>query len=392
MSNWKEYSLSEIGNIITGYTPPILNKTKWDGNVAFYSPADFGQHLYCNKTERTISETALQRNRTIPVNSIMVTCIGSTIGKMSLAGNYGITNQQINTIVCDVKFHYLFIYYSLLYNIKQIDALYGVTAIPIVNKQQFSTIRLPIPAFSIQQKIAKILSIIDGQIEKTEAIIAKYQAVKQGMLQDLFTRGIDVTTGELRPKYEDAPELYKDSPLGMIPKDWDVESLDQVCKMRSGEGITAETISEVGEYPVYGGNGLRGFTDKYTHDGYYILIGRQGALCGNITKASGKFYASEHAVVVTLHENMDTDWLSEKLEMMTLNKYSEASAQPGLSVSKILRLKIVKPKYQEQKSISSKINQANEKLRIEGKYLIKTRFIKQGLMSDLLSGKVEVTA
>ena len=206
----------------------------------------------------------------------------------------------------------------------------------------------------------------------------------------MFTRGIDISTGELRPRYEDAPKLYKDSPLGMIPKEWEAASLGQICQMKSGDGITSESISEVGEYPVYGGNGLRGYSSQYTHDGYYVLIGRQGALCGNITKASGKFYASEHAVVVTLFEQIDTDWLAEKLEMMTLNRYSEASAQPGLSVAKILRLQITKPPHDEQKSISAKVVQVNNKLRTEQKNLDKIKFIKQGLMSDLLSGKVEV--
>lgn len=253
-------------------------------------------------------------------------------------------------------------------------------------------VKLELPNYPIQQKIAKILSTIDGQIEKTEAIIDKYQAVKQGMLQDLFTRGIDVTTGELRPKYEDAPQLYKDSQLGMMPKDWEVVCLGQICEMKSGDGITSESISEVGEYPVYGGNGLRGYTSQCTHEGYYVLIGRQGALCGNITKARGKFFASEHAVVVTLFEQMNTDWLAEKLETMTLNKYSEASAQPGLSVSKILKLQITKPPHEEQKDISTKVMQVICKLQIEEKNLNKLKFIKQGLMSDLLSGKVEVKA
>ena len=307
-------------------------------------------------------------------------------------GKDGLLNQRILKLLPKLKSNVelSYIYYRLQPLLLEINDKTAATTVKHLSTNDIKWLPLTVPPRPAQQKIAKILSTIEGQIEKTEAIIAKYQAVKQGMLQDLFTRGIDISTGELRPRYEDAPKLYKDSPLGMIPKEWEAASLGQICQMKSGDGITSESISEVGEYPVYGGNGLRGYSSQYTHDGYYVLIGRQGALCGNITKASGKFYASEHAVVVTLFEQIDTDWLAEKLEMMTLNRYSEASAQPGLSVAKILRLQITKPPHDEQKSISAKVVQVNNKLRTEQKNLDKIKFIKQGLMSDLLSGKVEV--
>ncbi len=70
--------------------------------------------------------------------------------------------------------------------------------------------------------------------------------------------------------------------LGDVPEHWEVRRLKTVCEMKSGEGITTERIEESGEFPVYGGNGLRGYTSSYTHDGQFALIGRQGALCGNV--------------------------------------------------------------------------------------------------------------
>ena len=92
---------------------------------------------------------------------------------------------------------------------------------------------------------------------------------------------------------------YKKTEVGIIPDDWQVVTLAKVCKMKSGESITSAGIDQFSEYPCYGGNGLRGFTSQFTHDGEYALIGRQGALCGNVLGVSGKFFASEHAVVVT---------------------------------------------------------------------------------------------
>lgn len=202
--------------------------------MPFYSPSDFGDKIYCSSTERTVAPKSVVFNRTVFPNTIMVTCIGSTIGKMAIVKHTGITNQQINALICDEEFNSVFTFYNLKYNIHKLYALHGATAIPIVNKSQFSRISLPFPPLPIQRKIARILSTIDGQIEKTEAIIAKYQAVKQGMLQDLFTRGIDVSTGQLRPRYEDAPDLYQESPLGMIPREWEVVKLGELATISSG--------------------------------------------------------------------------------------------------------------------------------------------------------------
>jgi type I restriction enzyme S subunit len=242
---------------------------------------------------------------------------------------------------------------------------------------------------NVQKKIAEILTTCDTVIEQTRAAIEKYKAIKQGMLHDLFTRGLDAN-GQLRPTPQQAPERYKYSELGLIPKEWEVKRLEDISTMKSGDGITSENISAAGDYPVFGGNGLRGYTSKYTHDGDYVLIGRQGALCGNITRVSNKFFASEHAVVVTHNQDVDVDWLAQKLESMNLNQYSEASAQPGLAVTKILRLFIVKPQYTEQKEIGKRLIPIDTKLQSEEALLAKYQSIKKGLMKDLLSGEREV--
>lgn len=262
---------------------------------------------------------------------------------------------------------------------------YGLTIGDIENVQ----ISIP-SSLSEQRKIARILSTVDAVIEKSEAAIAKYKAIKSGMMRDLFTRGIDLKTGKLRPRYEDAPELYKQSELGWVPKEWEVMKIGELASMKSGEGITSNSIFDYAQYPVYGGNGLRGFTTAYTHDGHYVLIGRQGALCGNVNRVMGKFYASEHAVVVSVFYQISVDWLSQLLAVMNLNQYSEASAQPGLAVSKILSLIVKKPQFNEQKEIAKHLLSIDSKAQIENKILCKYQQLKFALMSDLLTGKVRV--
>ncbi|WP_278797515.1 restriction endonuclease subunit S [Leyella stercorea] len=119
----------------------------------------------------------------------------------------------------------------------------------------------------------------------------------------------------------------------MIPDHWEEKRIKDIAFLQSGNSITAMDFVEDGKFPVYGGNGLRGYTNTYTNEGDYVLIGRQGALCGNINYAHGKFYASEHAVVVYPKKEEITLWLGETLRTANLNRLSMTAAQPGLAVS-----------------------------------------------------------
>jgi type I restriction enzyme, S subunit len=150
-------------------------------------------------------------------------------------------------------------------------------------------------------------------------------------------------------------EKYKDTGvewLGDIPEHWATMKIQHVGRLKSGENIVSQQIEKEGLYPVFGGNGLRGYFDLYTHDGHYILIGRQGALCGNINYGNGRFWASGHAVVVLPSVKYHVCWLGGLLETMNLNQYSTSAAQPGLSVEQIGRLKIPFPPLNEQESIA----------------------------------------
>ena len=151
--------------------------------------------------------------------------------------------------------------------------------------------------------------------------------------------------------------------LGNKPVHWQVLRVKNLCRMRSGDGITSESITPVGAYPVYGGNGQRGYTSEYTHDGTFVLIGRQGALCGNVHLARGRFWASEHAVVTTVRSGYLPEWLGAILAVMDLNQYSIAAAQPGLSVERVLDLRLPVPPVSEQAAIVRFLDHADQRIR-----------------------------
>ena len=135
---------------------------------------------------------------------------------------------------------------------------------------------------------------------------------------------------------------------------WEQRKLGEVAsEFQSGEFISATEITENGDYPVYGGNGLRGYANRYNHEGFYALIGRQGALCGNVNCADGKAYFTEHAVAVQANQCNDTGFLVYLLSRMNLGQYSGQSAQPGLAVSTLKEVETLLPNKHEQYRIGS---------------------------------------
>jgi type I restriction enzyme, S subunit len=118
----------------------------------------------------------------------------------------------------------------------------------------------------------------------------------------------------------------------VLPNQWTFKKLKYVARLAAGDAITSDEIREAGDYPVFGGNGLRGYADRFNREGDFVLIGRQGALCGNINYASGQFWASEHAIVADVQGNAEVHWLGELLKFMNLNQYSQSAAQAGTSL------------------------------------------------------------
>lgn len=146
--------------------------------------------------------------------------------------------------------------------------------------------------------------------------------------------------------------------IGEIPEGWEVVPVKRLCTMQAGKNLTSEQIAPEGTYPVYGGNGIRGFFSDYNCDGKFLTVGRQGALCGNVHKINGKVWATEHAVITTPSSYTILDFLYYLLIGMDLNQYvSSTAAQPGLAVGTLLNLKTCYPRSTlEQTQISNYLN------------------------------------
>ena len=180
-----------------------------------------------------------------------------------------------------------------------------------------------------------------------------------------------------------------------IPANWEWVRIGDIFNLQAGKNIAAGLISstcEDGYYPCFGGNGLRGFVSCFNREGDYPLIGRQGALCGNINRATGKFYATEHAVVVETNSMMNVSLACFFLTQLNLNQYASSTAQPGLSVAKINEVPIPLPPLAEQQRIVAKIEETFAEIDAieKNKELLKTHIkqTRQKILDLAIHGKL----
>ena len=303
-----------------------------------------------------------------------------------------------------------YVFYSVVH--KNIIAFIKGGTRSKLNQAELREITFPHPNHNQQKKISFILTTADNLIEKTEALIKKYQAIKQGMMHDLFTRGIDAH-GKLRTTYEIAPHLYKESELGWIPKEWEVKTIEEISlKVTDGDHHTP-IRSERGIYLLSARNVLNGSLTldnvDYVEEAEYkrmirrchpepgdILIscsGTVGRVCA-VPEGLKCVLVRSAALVKPNYDFVSSRFLEWALRTADTTSQIRCSllqaAQPNLFQGAIKKLKIPLPSNVEQISISSKLDELARLAYLEITYAEKLKTLKAGLMQDLLTGKVRV--
>jgi len=405
MNEWKKYSLEDLAFYYNGkaFKPSdwkkdgvkIIRIEQLNNPEGFY---DFyqGEFPDTNKIE----------------NGDLIFSWSATLKVLIWKHGDAVLNQHLFKVVPKQFVDKHFLFFLLDQNMEKIgDTSHGST-MKHIKRGELEKFFVFAPDKTIQQQIAKILSTADAVIEKTQAAIDKYKAIKQGMLHDLFTRGIDISTGKLRPKYEEAPELYKESKLGMIPKEWEEKRLEEFTTI-IGDGIhTTPRYSENTDYHFINGNNLSNgeiligsalCVDEEEYKRHFkelnsrtILYSINGTI-GNIAiYKNQKVILGKSACFISCKSNVNLDYIFFFIQSFPVFKFYElemtGSTIKNLSLASVRNTPITIPKEDdEQKIIAERIRTINNKLQTEESYLLKLQQIKIGLMGDLLSGKKRVT-
>jgi type I restriction enzyme S subunit len=285
-------------------------------------------------------------------------------------------------------------YLAWLHSSKAFRSHYEAQAVGVTRfglaQAVFKEAVIPLPSLPEQQRIVAYLdascAAIDAAVVAKRRQLKTLNALKHSTIFHAVTKGLCDSTKLI---------ISRIDWLGKIPSHWAIRRIKDIAELRSGDAIQAEDITPEGDFPVYGGNGLRGYTSTFTHEGQYTLIGRQGALCGNINYANGKFWATEHAVVATLLRKYDTLWFGELLRAMNLGQYSNAAAQPGLAVDRIRFLLLPVPPMEETTRIAEHVGsiiQKNENIVtiIEAQIATLTAY-RQSLIHECVTGQRRIT-
>ena len=409
MSKWKEYKLSELANIVMGQSPPSSSYNEENLGLPFLQGcADFGDTFPITKYYCT------EPKKIAPINSILIS-VRAPVGLTNLSNRTFVIGRGLAAIVPN-NTDLMFLYYSIHQNTSNLDRVSQGSTFTAINSDELNNFKLLAPLIHEQRKIAHILSTTDSVIEKTQQAIDKYKAIKQGMLQDLFTRGIDIKTGKLRPRYEEAPELYKESKLGWIPNEWELKIFGKEIDLVHGHqfrnydfteyGVPVVKIGQVKPENVdlsncsYVSTGrMEEFKDETIRNGD-VLMALTGATLGKACLVSGlsnpvlQNYRVGRFEPIIKEKYIDKVFLYYILiaaELLTqiFNKVN-SGAQGNIGKADFEKATFKKPPFDEQKLIAQRLISIDNKLKSEEFYFHKLQMLKSGLMSDLLSGKKRV--
>ena len=401
--DWEHLILGDLGRIVTGKTPLTAVEGNFGGQVPFVTPSDMDGRRTISITARYLTEvgaTSVKGSR-IPAGSVMVSCIGSDMGKAVIAGRDCVTNQQINSIVVDDRFSSEFVYYNLSTRKSELrHQAAGGSAQPILNKGDFSRIQITLPPLAEQKAIAAVLGALDDKIELNRRMNAMLEAMARALFQSWFV-GFDAVHAKRegrQPAGLDAktaalfPATSQDSPLGPIPQGWEATNLEAIASVGSGKRPTGrnDVLSPECNIPLYGGGGRMGYVPSPLYERPILFTGRVGTL-GLIFRTSEPSWPSDNTLVVEPQDGFfDFAYFVLKgFDLITLNR---GSTQPLLTQTDVKRQQFVlppKPIVKAFAEISVPIFQqvtANEQ---QSRTLATLR---DTLLPKLLSGELSVAA
>lgn len=370
--DWDLKKLNLIGEIVTGSTPSTYNIGYWNGNIPWITPTDITDSKDIFFGARSLTEQGFNQIRQLPKDTVLITCIAS-IGKNAILRINGGCNQQINAIIPNKHHSSEFVYYLIEGNKDYLRSLAGITATPIISKKDFTDFIFSFPPLPEQQKIAEALSDTDALIQSLKKLIAKKKDIKQGAMQELLS-------GKRR--------------LEGFDGEWENVKLGEICFIKTGSKNNQDK-SEDGEYPFFVRSQFVERINSYSYDCEAVLIPGEGGIGSIFHYINGKFDVHQRVYVI----NEFKEGISAKFIYLYMKEYFGEHALKNTVKATVdsLRLptfqdfKLIFPKSKkEQTRIAQILSDMDAEIEALEKQLQKTELLKQGMMQELLTGRIRL--
>jgi len=416
---WENIRVEDLGDIVAGGTPDRTNPSYWGGSIPWVTPTEITglKGKYIRETAEHITKAGLAGSgaQLLPIGTVVVTT-RATLGETAITSVPLATNQGFKNVVPNKETDSLFAFY-LLKNLRpEMLRLSSGTTFLEISKSDFARINTRRPKIDEQRRIAAVLGTMDETIAKTEAVIAKLHQVRDGLLHDLLTRGLN-ENGQIRDPIAH-PEQFKDSVIGRIPKHWDVQLLKEI--VQPNRRITYGIV-QPGEFDPNGVLLIRGqdYIDGWAPTEAFFKVRRPlhtlyqrsltthgdllmcivGATTGsvaqvpdwieeaNITQTTARIACDPKRVNGRFCFHM----LKSGSGQAQVRRYLKGSAQPGLNLGDVELFLIPMPiNIGEQDSIATILDNYDSAIESTQIELEKLHRLKPGVMCDLLSGRVRV--
>lgn len=423
LSGWQESRLGDICRAVGGGTPSRSQPRYWNGDIPWASVKDFtDDDVFLDQTAEHITSEGLSNSAStlVPKNTPVV-CMRMAVGRCALTTQPTAINQDLKALMLSGDFDPRFFVRLLKLHAPDLDRVSVGSTVRGITLTDLLSLPLRYPGQKAEQsRIAAVLDTVDELIAKTEAVIAKLDQVRTGLLHDLLTRGLD-DNGQLRPPPAEAPHLYKDSPLGPIPREWEWESLGVRLQQNGGVIQTGPFGSQLHahEYtpdgvPVVMPQDIRegGIDDsqiaripqkrakelkRHLIRANDLLFARRGDLsrCAAVTERECGWLCGTGCLLMRFAQNtLSSAWLylvyRQNIGQKQIAARAVGTTMVNLNTTLLLQLEFAFPPIGEQVEIVGRIAGADAAIRQETASLRKLALLKSGLMNDLLTGRVRV--
>lgn len=369
---WEWKKLGDLTTTTSGGTPKRNEKSYWGGNIGWLKSGELNDGYIINVEEYITNEGLTKSSaKLFPKGTLLIAMYGATVGKLGILEIETTTNQAICGILNDKnKFETLFMFYYLKkIREKMIEDSFG-GAQPNLSQTYIKDLDIPIPPLEEQKRIVVKLDNLFAKIDKAIALhqknIDEANVFMASVLNDVFV--------ELEEKYG-------------------LKEINSLFKIKSGNFLPAKNMIEDGEINVYGGNGINGKHNEFNLSGENIIIGRVGALCGNVRCVNDNIWLTDNAFYISEYfEDIDKKFLTQMLIHIDLGSSANKSAQPVISYKSISEMALPLPSLQSQQKVVSYLDEISQKIekikQIQKEKMQSLKALKASILDQAFKGEL----